>query len=179
MGQILHPSARTTSSTRRKIQNSKESITQLAKKYGIARNTVWKWKKRNFVHDAPRGVNRRHSTVLSREEEAQRAEDFLLVYCMIPDEEAGERLSRHLLSLKLIACANLFPQGKSFYEWEGKFQNSSEQALICKTKKSLYKKMSEELIKHHPYECPGLCAFPFSQAHQPFLKWIDEQCPSN
>ena len=70
MGQILHPSASTTPSTRRKIQNSKESLTQLAKKYGINRNTVWKWKKRDFVYDAPRGVNRRHSTVLSRQEEA-------------------------------------------------------------------------------------------------------------
>ena len=29
-----------------------------------------KWKKRDFVHDAPRGENRRHSTVLSRQEEA-------------------------------------------------------------------------------------------------------------
>jgi len=48
MGQILHPSASTTPSTCRKIQNSKESITQLAKKYGIARNTVWKWKKINW-----------------------------------------------------------------------------------------------------------------------------------
>ena len=70
MGQILHPSASTTPSTRRKIQNSKESLIKLAKRYGINRNTVWKWKKRDFVHDAPRGVNRRHSTVLSREEEA-------------------------------------------------------------------------------------------------------------
>ena len=57
MGQILHPSASTTPSTRRKIQNSKESLTQLAKKYGINRNTVWKWKKRDFTHDAPRGIN--------------------------------------------------------------------------------------------------------------------------
>ena len=71
----------------------------------------------------------------------------MLVYCMVPDEKTGESLSRHLLSLKLIACANLFPQGKSFYEWKGEFQNSSEMALICKTKTSLYKKMSEELIK--------------------------------
>ena len=70
MGQILHPSASTTPSTRRKIQNSKESITQLAKKHGINRNTVWKWKKRDFVQDAPIGINRRHSTILSREEEA-------------------------------------------------------------------------------------------------------------
>ena len=102
--------------------------------------------------------------------------DFLFVYCMVPDEKTGEKLSQHLLSLKLIACANLFPQGKSFYEWKGQFRISSELALICKTKKSLYKKMSEELIKEHPYECPGLCAFSFSYAHKPFLKWMEEQC---
>ena len=102
-----------------------------------------------------------------------KTEDFLLVYCMVPDEKTGEHLSRHLLSLKLIACANLFPKGKSFYRWKGEFQKSEEQALICKTKKSLYKKMSEELTKKHPYECPGLCAIDFSHAHHPFLEWID------
>ena len=105
-----------------------------------------------------------------------KAEDFLLVYCMVPDDKTGEHISRHLLSLKLIACANLFPQGKSFYKWQGEFQNSSELALICKTKKSLYEELSKELIKKHPYECPGLCAIPLSHAHPDFLKWIDEQC---
>jgi len=70
MGQILHPSASTTPSTRRKIQNSKESITQLAKKYGIARNTVWKWKKETLFMMPPRGINRRHSTLSKEEKEA-------------------------------------------------------------------------------------------------------------
>ena len=70
MGKVLHPSASTTPSTRKKIQDSKDSLKKLAKRYGIAVNTVMKWKKRDFVHDAPRGVNRRHSTVLSRQEEA-------------------------------------------------------------------------------------------------------------
>ncbi len=102
--------------------------------------------------------------------------DFLLIYCMVPDEETAESISRHLLSLKLIACANVFPQGKSFYNWKGEFQKNPELALICKTKKHLYKKMSEELIKKHPYECPGFCAISFSYAHTEFLKWIDEQC---
>ena len=40
-----------TTTTRRKIQNSQKSIAQLAKQYGITTNTVFKWKKRNFVHD--------------------------------------------------------------------------------------------------------------------------------
>ena len=70
MGQVLHPRATTTPATRRAIQNSQKSIKKLAKQYGINANTVFKWKKRDFVHDAPRGPKNPHSTVLSREEEA-------------------------------------------------------------------------------------------------------------
>ena len=101
-----------------------------------------------------------------------KAEDFLLVYCMVPDKKSAEKIVHHLLSLDLIACANVFPKGQSFYKWKGKLQNSEELALILKTKKSFYKKMSKELIRQHPYECPGLCAFSFKQAYSPFLKWI-------
>ena len=106
----------------------------------------------------------------------KKARDFLIVYCMVPDERTGEAIARHLLSLRLIACANLFPPGKSFYEWKGKFQKSEERALICKTTKSLYKKMAKELVTKHPYECPGLCAWPLSHAHRGFLQWIEGQC---
>ena len=101
-----------------------------------------------------------------------KAEDFLLVYCMVPDKKSAKKIAHHLLSLDLIACANVFPKGQSFYKWKGNLQNSEELALILKTKKSLYKKMSKELIQKHPYECPGLCALSFKQAHPPFLKWI-------
>ena len=108
-----------------------------------------------------------------------KAEDFLLVYCMLPDESSAEKTANHLLSLNLIACANVFPKGRSFYKWKGELRQSEELALILKTKKSLYKKMSRELIKIHPYECPGLCALSFNQAHTPFLKWICDSLQSN
>ena len=101
-----------------------------------------------------------------------KAEDFLLVYCMVPDKKSAEKIAYRLLSLNLIACANVFPKGQSFYKWKGELQNSEELALILKTRKNLYKKMSQELIHQHPYECPGLCAISFKQAHLPFLKWI-------
>ena len=107
-----------------------------------------------------------------------KTEDFLLVYCMVPDQKTAKKIAKHLLSLNLIACANVFPTGQSFYKWKGKLQKSSELALILKTKKSFYKKMSKELINQHPYECPGLCAFSFNQAHAPFLKWIQEALSS-
>ena len=70
MGQVLHGSARTTPAVRRSIQRSQESIAALARRHGIDRKTVAKWRKRRSVEDAPMGPTTPRSTVLSAEEEA-------------------------------------------------------------------------------------------------------------
>src|ERR1017187_6852902 len=70
MGQILHGSAKTTHVVRAAIQRSKASIKELAGSYDLNPKTVTKWKKRDFVDDAPMGPKTPHSTVLSTEEEA-------------------------------------------------------------------------------------------------------------
>jgi hypothetical protein len=70
MGQILHACATTTQAVRRTIQNSQESIDVLAKKYSINRKTALKWKKRDYIHDAPMGPKIIRSTVLNQQEEA-------------------------------------------------------------------------------------------------------------
>jgi transposase InsO family protein len=70
MGQVLHGSARTTAAVRRAIHHSQESLNTLAKRYDINPKTVAKWKKRNFVHDAPMGPKEPRSTVLAPEQEA-------------------------------------------------------------------------------------------------------------
>ena len=70
MGQVLHGSATTTEAIRRAIQNSKESLRVLSKRYGINQKTVAKWKKRTSVSDLPTGPKEPKSTVLSIEEEA-------------------------------------------------------------------------------------------------------------
>jgi transposase-like protein len=70
MGQVLHGCARTTQAVRRAIQHSQASIITLADRYSLNAKTVAKWKKRNFVSDAPMGPKKPSSTVLSLEEEA-------------------------------------------------------------------------------------------------------------
>lgn len=70
MGQLLHGSAKTTHAVRAAIQRSKASIEVLSERYDLNPKTVMKWKKRDFVHDAPMGPKAPRSTVLSREEEA-------------------------------------------------------------------------------------------------------------
>jgi transposase InsO family protein/transposase-like protein len=55
MGQILHKNAKTTERNRKEIQTSKESASVLAARYGISKNTVYKWKHRAVISDKASG----------------------------------------------------------------------------------------------------------------------------
>ena len=66
----LHGSARTTPRVRAELQASKETSGALAKRYGLSRNTVTKWRARTTIEDAPMGPRLPHSTVLTAVEEA-------------------------------------------------------------------------------------------------------------
>ena len=66
----LHGRATTTPAIRKAIQESKESILKLAKKYGINHNTVQKWKKRTTTTDQKCGRPLRSSTLTIHKETA-------------------------------------------------------------------------------------------------------------
>ncbi len=70
MGQILHGTATTTHAIREKIQNSEESISQLASRYNINPKTVHKWKGRESVEDRKCGRRPGQGSVLSDVDEA-------------------------------------------------------------------------------------------------------------
>jgi transposase InsO family protein len=70
MAQLLHGSATTTARTRADIRASAEPAATLARRYGVNRKTVLKWRRREGVADAPMGPRERRSTVLSDVEEA-------------------------------------------------------------------------------------------------------------
>jgi transposase len=70
MAGILHGSARTTPRVRAELQASKETSGALAKRYGLSRTTVAKWRARTTTADAPMGPRAPASTVLSTVEEA-------------------------------------------------------------------------------------------------------------
>jgi hypothetical protein len=60
-----HGSATTTARTRADIQASAEPATTLARRYGVNRKTVLKWRGREDVADLPIGPRERRSTVVS------------------------------------------------------------------------------------------------------------------
>lgn len=65
MAGSLHGSARTTPRVRAELQASKETSGALAKRYGLSRTTVAKWRARTNTVDAPMGPRAPASTVLT------------------------------------------------------------------------------------------------------------------
>ena len=102
------------------------------------------------------------------------AKDFLLIYCPTPSSEKAEEIAKHLLSLKLIACANLLPSARSFYRWKGQIESSQEWIIILKTSQKFSSQVFEEITKKHPYECPSICAFSMDKAPDSFLSWMKQ-----
>ena len=99
--------------------------------------------------------------------------DFIFIYITTKDEQEAQKISKHLLEKKLIACANFFPI-KSMYSWKGKIQNENEFVLIVKTHDENYKKIEQEVKKIHSYKIPcitKISVLPNSQ----YGKWLNDQ----
>ena len=76
------------------------------------------------------------------------------VYVATKDKKEAQKVSRHLLEKKLIACANIFPVD-SLYWWKGRIVEDREYALVAKTNKS-FRQVEKEIEKIHSYEVPGI-----------------------
>ena len=68
MGNILHLNAKTTIRIRKEIQESKESVLKLAKKYNLNPKTIQKWKHRVNLEDNKSGAKKVKSVLSDLEE---------------------------------------------------------------------------------------------------------------
>lgn len=96
-------------------------------------------------------------------------------YVTAPDLEIAKKLAQMCLSKKLAACVNIFQSVCSMYNWKDSQAEEQEHILIIKTSEDLFETLSEEIKKHHSYECPCIVFIPFSKVEPNFLKWIKSQ----
>jgi|TARA_B100002003_G_C13973855_1_gene471190 periplasmic divalent cation tolerance protein len=96
-----------------------------------------------------------------------------LIHITCKDEKEAEKISRHLLEKKLIACANLHPI-RSLYWWKGKIQDENEVVIMAKTLDKNYNKIKEEVSKMHSYDIPCILKID-AEANESYDKWVKEE----
>jgi periplasmic divalent cation tolerance protein len=103
--------------------------------------------------------------------------DVIFLYTTWPDAEKAEAAGEQAIALGLAACANIFPQVRSIYRWQGVIERAAETPMTLKTTADAAPELREMLVRLHPYELPCILAFPVSAeaSHRQFLDWVQEQ----
>lgn len=101
--------------------------------------------------------------------------EYIIVLTTFPSKEEAEKLSEKLLTARLIACANISSQMESFFHWKGQIAKENEVLVIMKTRKDLFKELSDWILTHHPYDVPEILALPILMGSDEYLNWIKEE----
>src|SRR5581483_8308964 len=91
------------------------------------------------------------------------------VYITAPSRDLAERIARHLVEEKLVACVNIFSGIRSIYRWKGRVESANEVILIAKTHKDLFERLEKRVKDLHSYEVPCIVAWPIEAGHKPYL----------
>lgn len=99
---------------------------------------------------------------------------FGIVYITASTEKEARKITKCLLTERLVACVNYFPISSQYW-WNDKIECSKEYLLICKTTKKHFKKIKKRVKELHSYENPEILLLPISAGQVEFLKWIKKE----
>jgi periplasmic divalent cation tolerance protein len=98
--------------------------------------------------------------------------DLICLYITCSSLSEAEAIANNLLELELIACANLLPNAKSLYRWNGAIESSDECILLVKTKKAQSPKITELIKGLHSYTNPCIIELPIAGGSFEYLQWL-------
>ena len=101
--------------------------------------------------------------------------DYILVFCTVPDEKVGKTLAQALLEQRSAACVTISAAAQSYYWWQGKISCDQEYLLIIKSRSKLFSEIKKIILDLHPYEIPEIIAIPMVDGSAEYLEWITEE----
>jgi periplasmic divalent cation tolerance protein len=125
----------------------------------------------------PERTNRRPKTEAESQRgriEAESMTDKIVVLVTGGNARECARIARHLLERRFIACANLVPQIRSLYRWEGKIADERECLMVLKSSRGMFPELRAEIEKLHSYSVPEIIALPIIEGSPDYLHWIAE-----
>ena len=101
-----------------------------------------------------------------------------LVYVTVKDEGEGLSIAQKVVEKRLAACANLYPQIKSIFNYQNQIQTQDEAVLILKTTAQAYDKLESFIIEIHSYDDPCILKLTIEGGATDFMSWIKDTVAS-
>lgn len=100
---------------------------------------------------------------------------IILIYTTCPDLYSAEQIAEALVSDRIVSCANILPEHKSIYRWDGDIQKETEVVALFKTTEDRWQQAHDKIKELHSYEVPCILKLPVSDGHPAFIRWIEDQ----
>jgi len=99
-------------------------------------------------------------------------EPIITIVTTTDSRESLEKMGRHLLADRLIACIQVVGPIKSLYWWKGSIEEADEWLGIMKSRKSAYTRVEAEIRALHPYEVPEIGAVELTGVLPAYGNWV-------
>lgn len=108
--------------------------------------------------------------------EEERWPPMNVVLCNCPPAES-RAIARRLIREGLAACVNVIGGVSSFYEWEGKLEEESEDTLLIKVARSGLAALGDRIRELHPYSTVEIVVLEVDaeQSDPDYVAWV-ERC---
>lgn len=98
--------------------------------------------------------------------------EAIIVLVTVPGLREGSRISKEVLTSRLVACVNIIPVVQSLYRWKDKIVQEKEAMLVMKTTRSRYRKLEQKIKQLHPYEVPEIIAISMICGSSQYIEWV-------
>ncbi len=98
--------------------------------------------------------------------------DFIIVITTTDDRNIAENICKRLVEERLVACAQIFKDMKSFYWWKENIETSNEFFILLKTKKELFQRLERRIKELHNYSVPEIIALPIVFGSEEYFNWM-------
>jgi periplasmic divalent cation tolerance protein len=100
--------------------------------------------------------------------------DEIIVLITAGSKDEATRIGTALVNEHIAACANIVPQIRSLFFWEGKAQDESETLIIVKSRLPLMDRIIARVKELHSYSVPEVIALPVIGGSAEYLRWLQD-----
>jgi periplasmic divalent cation tolerance protein len=98
----------------------------------------------------------------------------VIVFVTWPADRDPTPFAKALVEARLVACANVLPEMRSVYTWEGAVHEDAERQIILKTTAERLPALESRVRELHPYAVPEFLAVPVMSGSADYLRWLRE-----
>lgn len=98
--------------------------------------------------------------------------NYILILVATKDKPEAEKITKALLSERLIACGNIVNPVTSFFHWSGQIEKSDECLIFMKSRMDLFSQVVERVKGLHSYEVPEILALPIVDGSAAYFDWM-------